>query len=177
MPQLVVAVVAERPQGIVAGLSLLPNQQQQAAVTLALTPADLPSRVEAPSIASVWQDIDLNLLELRPARGPAGLAGSRWPTSSPEERPDPPRCRHSRTRSSRTGRWRRPTSRRKASPASGELPDTAADVPAPSGDLIAGRTLASAGDRVVAAERSYGSGLVTIIGFDLATPWITETLH
>ena len=44
-----------------------------------------------------------------------------------------------------------------------------------SGDLIGGRALASVGDRVVAAERPYGSGLVTIIGFDPATPWIAET--
>ena len=63
--QLVVGIVAERPQGIVTGLSLLPNQQQQAAVTLALTPADLPSRVEAWSAIDrlVWQDVDSNLLE------------------------------------------------------------------------------------------------------------------
>ena len=63
--QLVVAVVAERPQGIVGGLSLPPNQQQQASVTLALSPADLPSRVEAWGAIDrlVWQDVDSNLLE------------------------------------------------------------------------------------------------------------------
>jgi hypothetical protein len=57
----------------------------------------------------------------------------------------------------------------------GELPDTAADLPALSGDLLGGRTLAAVGDRIVAAERTYGSGLVTIIGIDPATPWIAET--
>jgi hypothetical protein len=49
---------------------------------------------------------------------------------------------------------------------SASCPDNAADVPALSGDLIGGRALASVGDRVVAAERAYGSGLVTIVGFD-----------
>ena len=176
--QLVVAVVAERPQGIVAGLSLLPNQQQQAAVTLALTPADLPSRVEAWGAIDrlVWQDIDSNLLEpdqlaalqgWLAAGGRLVIAGGTAGPATLSAFPD-------------TILPYRPLATTDVAPQSlagllGELPDTAADVPALSGDLIAGRTLASAGDRVVAAERSYGSGLVTIIGFDPATPWITET--
>ena len=176
--QLVVAVVAERPQGIVAGLSLLPNQQQQAAVTLALTPADLPSRVEAWGAIDrlVWQDIDSNLLEpdqlaalqgWLAAGGRMVIAGGTAGPATLSAFPD-------------TILPYRPLATTDVAPQSlaglvGELPDTAADVPALSGDLIAGRTLASAGDRVVAAERSYGSGLVTIIGFDPATPWITET--
>ena len=63
--QTVVAIVAERPQAIIAGMNLLPNQQQQGAVTLALTPADLPTRVEAWGAIDrlVWQDVDSNLLE------------------------------------------------------------------------------------------------------------------
>ncbi len=63
--QLVVAIVAERPQGIIAGLNLLPNQQQQAPVTLALTPSELPSRVEAWGAFDrlIWQDVDSNRLE------------------------------------------------------------------------------------------------------------------
>jgi hypothetical protein len=176
--QLVVAVVAERPQGIVAGLSLLPNQQQQAAVTLALTPADLPSRVEAWGAIDrlVWQDIDSNLLEpdqlaalqgWLAAGGRMVIAGGTAGPATLSAFPD-------------TILPYRPLATTDVAPQSlagllGEFPDTAADVPALSGDLIAGRTLASAGDRVVAAERSYGSGLVTIIGFDPATPWITET--
>jgi hypothetical protein len=176
--QLVVAVVAERPQGIVAGLSLLPNQQQQAAVTLALTPADLPSRVEAWGAIDrlVWQDIDSNLLEpdqlaalqgWLAAGGRMVIAGGTAGPATLSAFPD-------------TILPYRPLATTDVAPQSlagllGELPDTAADLPALSGDLIAGRSLASAGDRVVAAERSYGSGLVTIIGFDPATPWITET--
>jgi hypothetical protein len=176
--QLVVAVVAERPQGIVAGLSLLPNQQQQAAVTLALTPADLPSRVEAWGAIDrlVWQDVDSNLLEpdqlaalqgWLAAGGRMVIAGGTAGPATLSAFPD-------------TILPYRPLATTDVAPQSlagllGELPDTAADVRALSGDLIAGRTLASAGDRVVAAERSYGSGLVTIIGFDPATPWITET--
>ena len=36
-------------------------------------------------------------------------------------------------------------------------------------------TLATAGDRVVAAERPYGSGSVTLLGFDPSVDWIAKT--
>jgi hypothetical protein len=176
--QLVVAVVAERPQGIVGGLSLPPNQQQQAPVTLALNPADLPSRVEAWGAIDrlVWQDVDSNLLEpdqlaalqgWLAAGGRMVIAGGTAGPATLSSFPD-------------TILPFRPLATTDVAPQSlagllGELPDTAADMPALSGDLIAGRTLAEVGDRVVAAERTYGSGLVTIIGFDPATPWIAET--
>ena len=176
--QLVVGIVAERPQGIVTGLSLLPNQQQQAAVTLALTPADLPSRVEAWSAIDrlVWQDVDSNLLEPEQLAALQGwlasggrlvIAGGTAGPATLSAFPD-------------TILPYRPLATIDAAPQSlagllGELPENAADVVALSGDLIGGRALASVGDRVVAAERPYGSGLVTIIGFDPATPWIAET--
>ena len=57
----------------------------------------------------------------------------------------------------------------------GELPTGATTVPALSGELIAGRALATAGDRVVAAERPYGSGAVTLLGFDPSVDWIAKT--
>jgi hypothetical protein len=176
--QLVVAIVAERPQGIIAGLNLQPNQQQQAAVTLALTPGDLPSRVEAWGAIDrlVWQDVDSNLLEpdqlaalqgWLAAGGRMVIAGGTAGPATLSAFPD-------------TILPYRPLATTDAAPQSlagllGEIPDTAADVPALSGDLIAGHTLATVGDRVVAAERSYGSGLVTVVGFDPATPWIAET--
>ena len=50
--QLVVGVVAERPQDIVASIHLLPNQNQVAPVIIPLDPTQLPERVEA------WQALD-----------------------------------------------------------------------------------------------------------------------
>ena len=41
--------------------------------------------------------------------------------------------------------------------------------------MIGGRTLAAVGDQVVAAERAYGSGSVTLIGFDPTVDWIAKT--
>ncbi len=41
--------------------------------------------------------------------------------------------------------------------------------------MIEGRTLATVGDQVVAAERPYGSGSVTLIGFDPTVDWIAKT--
>ena len=57
----------------------------------------------------------------------------------------------------------------------GELPETATALPALTGELTDGRSLASAGDRTVAAERAYGSGSVTIVGFDPTASWIAGT--
>ncbi|HSO30343.1 MAG TPA: hypothetical protein VLS28_10600, partial [Candidatus Sulfomarinibacteraceae bacterium] len=39
----------------------------------------------------------------------------------------------------------------------------------------AGRALATVGDRVVAAELDYGSGSVTVLGFDPTTPWLADS--
>src|SRR6185503_11669976 len=57
----------------------------------------------------------------------------------------------------------------------GQPPPTATPLPALSGTLIEGRTLASVGGQVVAAERTYGSGSVTLIGFDPTVDWIAKT--
>ena len=177
--QTVVAIVAERPQAIIAGMNLLLLvRQQQGAVTLALTPADLPTRVEAWGAIDrlVWQDVDSNLLEpdqlaalqgWLAAGGRMVVAGGTAGPATLSAFPD-------------TILPYRPLTTTDAPPQSlagllGELPETAADVPALSGELIAWRTLATVDDQVVAAERSYGSGLVTVIGFDPATPWIAES--
>jgi hypothetical protein len=177
--QLIVAVVAERPQGIIRGLNLLPNQQQNlAAATIAIGPADLPTRVEGWGSIDrlIWQDIDSNQLEpeqIEAMRGwlagggrliiAGGTAGPATLSAFPDAiLPFRPIVTTDAAPGSLTGLL-------------GELPETARDIPAWSGDLGGGRPLATVGDRVIAAERTYGSGLVTILGFDPATDWIAES--
>ena len=62
--QLVVGVIAEQPQGIVAELNLEPNANGIAPSILALGIADLPDRLEAWGTLDrlVWQDVDSNQL-------------------------------------------------------------------------------------------------------------------
>ncbi len=176
--QLVVAVIAEHPERIVGNLDLLPNQNQVAPAVVSLTPDDLPERVEAWGAVDriVWQDVDSERLST-PQRdalrgwiagggrliiaggtvGPKAL--SAFPDSLLPYRPvvttDVPAAT--------------------LSGILGQIPPTATTLPALSGALIAGRTLASVGDQVVAAERPYGSGSVTLIGFDPTVDWIAKT--
>lgn len=176
--QLVVAVIAERPQGILGGMDLPANQNQVAPAILQLSPADLPPRVEGwgPIDRLVWQDVDSNRLEpeqLDALRGwiagggrlviAGGTAGPATLSSFPD-----------------TILPYRPTATTDVAPQSlaamlGDLPAEAADVTALSGELIGGRALITVGDRVVAAERPYGSGSATLLGFDPGTPWIVES--
>ena len=176
--QLVVAVIAEHPERIVKGIDLPPNLNQVAPLVLNLTPDDLPERVEAWSSIDriVWQDTEadrLSPLQLAAMRGwlaaggrlviaggtvgPAALAA--FPDAMLPYRPvvttDVPAAEL-------TGLL-------------GELPTGATDLPALSGELIAGRALATAGDRVVAADRPYGSGSVTLLGFDPGAEWIATS--
>jgi hypothetical protein len=176
--QLVVAVIAEHPEGIVGNLDLLPNQNQVAPAVVSLTPEDLPERVEAWGAIDriVWQDVDSERLttpqrdalrgwiagggRLVIAGGTVGpKALSAFPDSLLPYRPvvttDIPAA--------------------SLSGILGQLPPTATPLPALSGTLIAGRTLATVGDQVVAAERQYGSGSVTLIGFDPTVDWIAKT--
>jgi hypothetical protein len=55
------------------------------------------------------------------------------------------------------------------------VPSGSAEVPALAGELDHGRALVSSGDRVVAAEANYGSGSVTVVGFDPTVGWIAQT--
>ena len=176
--QLVVAVIAEHPERIIGSIDLPPNISQVAPLLLTLTPEDLPERVEAWTSIDriVWQDTEADRLsptQLAAMRGwlagggrlvvaggtvgPAALAA--FPDAMLPYRPvvttDVPAA-------SLTGLL-------------GELPTGATALPALSGDLIAGRTLATVGDRVVAAERPYGSGSVTLLGFDPGVDWIAKT--
>jgi hypothetical protein len=176
--RLVVGIVAERPQGIAGGMDLIPDQNRVVPLVVALSPADLPERVEAwgPIDRLIWQDVDssrLSTAQIDALRGwlagggrlviVGGTAGpgslSAFPDSILPYRPN---------------------GTTEVAPASlsalvGDPPAIAADVPALSGDLIEGRPLASVGQRVVAAERPYGAGAVSLIGFDPTVSWIGES--
>jgi len=175
--QLVVGVIAERPQDLVSSIDLLPNQNQVVPVVLPLEVANLPERVEAWQAFDrlVWQDVDsgsLSTAQLAALRSwVAGggrlviVGGSTGPgalTAFPDDLlPFRPAATLDVPAASLTGLL-------------GSAPADAPDLPALSGDLIAGRSLAVVGDRVIAAERTVGSGVVTVIGFDPATDWIAD---
>jgi hypothetical protein len=176
--QLVIGVVAERPGEIVGSLDLLPNQNNVAPLAIPLDPEDLPDRVEAWGTLDrlVWQDVDSSRLsteQLAALRGwvAAGgrlvVVGGTAGPSTLSAFPDillP----------------YRPTSTTDVAAGSlvavlGDVPADSPDVPALSGPLAGGRALATVGDQAVAAERPYGGGAVTIVGFDPTVAWIAET--
>lgn len=176
--QLVVGVIAEQPQGIIAELNLDPNQAGLAPAILALGIGDLPDRLEAWGTLDrlIWQDVDSNQLtseQLAALRGwiagggrlviAGGTAGIGTYSGFPDDLLP-----------------YRPTATLDVAPASltgiiGELPANASDLPAQGGTLRTGRSLATSGDRVIAAEMDYGSGSVTVLGFDPATSWLAAT--
>jgi len=176
--QLVVAVVAEHPERIVGNLDLLPNQNQVAPAIVTLTPDDLPERVEAWGAIDrlVWQDVDSERLST-PQRNAlrawiagggrlviaGGTAGPKALSAFPDTLlPYRPVVTTDVPASSLSGIL-------------GQIPPGATPLPALSGSLIEGRTLAAVGGQVVAAERSYGSGSVALIGFDPTVDWIAKT--
>jgi hypothetical protein len=177
--QLTVGIVAERPGDIVGSLHLLPNQNNVAPVLIGLTPADLPERVEAWGALDrlVWQDTDssrLNTAQLAAMRGwvagggrlviAGGTAGPATLSAFPDALlPYRPAATTDIAAASLAGLL-------------GAIPPNTADLPALTGDLNPGaRALVESGDRVVAAELSYGSGSVTIVGFDPTVSWIGDT--
>jgi hypothetical protein len=176
--QLMVAVVAEHPDGIVANLGLLPNQNQVAPLVMSLVPEDLPERVEAWSALDrvVWQDVDSDRLspaQLEALRGwvagggrlviCGGTAGPKVLGAFPDTLiPYRPATTTDVPATSLSGLL-------------GAPPNDATTLPALSGELIDGRTLAAVGGRVVAAERAYGSGQVTLLGFDPTASWIVDS--
>ena len=176
--QLIVAVVAERPEAIIGSLNLLPNQNQIAPLVVSLTPEDLPDRVEAWNTLDrvIWQDIDserLSPAQLDAMQGwvagggrlviAGGTAGPKALSAIPDVLlPYRPAVTMDTPAASLGGLL-------------GQLPDGATQIQALAGELAGGRALASVGDRVVAAERPYGSGLVTLLGFDPSVAWIART--
>jgi hypothetical protein len=176
--QLVVGVIAENPPKIVGSLSLPAVQNQQPAVVVPLTPADLPTRIEAWSALDrlVWQDVDASTLaaeQLTALRGWLALGGRLVIVGGSEGIgvlagfPDDLLPY-------------RPSGTVDVAPASlttliGSVPSGAADVPALAGELTRGRALATSGDRVIAAQAPYGSGTVTILGVDPTAGWLAES--
>jgi len=173
--QLVVGIVAEDPARIVADLDLLPDPNGRAPVIVPLGPDDLPERVEAWSTLDrlVWQDVDtaaLSQAQLTALRGwvAAGgrlvIAGGTTGVDALAGLPDEILPY-------------RPAATIDVDPAVlssllGVVPEAAGPVPAMAGELARGRALATSGDQVVAAETPFGSGSVTILGFDPAADWI-----
>ena len=175
--QLIVGVVAEKAPKIVGSLSLPAVQNEQPAVVVPLTVADLPGRIEAWSALDrlIWQDVDASTLsseQMSAMRGWLALGGrlvivgGTGGIGSLGGFPDDILPF-------------RPTSTVDVAAASltallGTPPAGATDVPAMAGDLIRGRTLATSGDRVIAAQATYGSGSVTILGLDPTVGWVAQ---
>jgi len=174
--QMVVGVVAERHERIVPGVARIPSSGATRPSVVPLGVDDLPERVEAWASLDrlVWQDIDageLSSAQLAALRGwlatggrlivTGGTAGPSSLTAFADQGILP----------------YRPAATVDVPPDAltavlGELPDDAADLPALAGELERGTALARLGDRVVAAEAPYGSGAVSIVGFDPAASWI-----
>jgi hypothetical protein len=175
--QLVVGVVAENPAKIVGQLDLLPNQNGMPPVIVPLTPGDLPERIQAWAALDrlIWQDTDtatlssgqLAALRTWVAGGGrlvivGGTSGADILSSLPDDLLP-----------------YRPSAILDVDPASlrsilGGLPDGAATLTAYAGDPGAGHTLATSGDRVIAGDLTFGSGSVTLLGFDPTTTWIAD---
>ncbi len=175
--QLVVGVVSDDPAKVVGQLDLLPGQNGLQPVIVPLQPGDLPERPQAwaPLDRLVWQDVDaasltpgqIAALQTWVAGGGrlvivGGTSGADVLTGFPDDllpyRPtgvldvDPAVLR----------------------PVLGGLPEDAATLTAYAGTLARGRALATSGDRVIAADESYGAGSVTLLGFDPTTSWIAQ---
>ncbi|HUG31043.1 MAG TPA: hypothetical protein VMQ65_11080, partial [Candidatus Limnocylindria bacterium] len=176
--QLVVGVLAERPAGIVAQIALPVNAVGVAAAIVPLTIGDLPERAEGWAVLDrlVWQDLDSNQLSLAQldslrrwlaAGGRLIIVGGSAGIGTLSAFPDDILPF-------------RPTATLDLDPAVltdliGPLPQGATDLPAMGGALTRGRALATAGDRVVAADLGYGNGRVTLLGFDPTTAWLSES--
>jgi hypothetical protein len=176
--QLVVGVVAERPQAILSEINLPPNPFGAAAALIPLGVADLPERSEGWGVLDrlIWQDVDTNQLStdqltaLRQwvaAGGRLIIVGGSAGIGTLSALPDDLLPY-------------RPTATVDLDPSVltaliGPLPGGATQLPAMAGALAHGRTLVSSGDRTVAAEVTVGSGRVTVFGFDPTTKWLAES--
>lgn len=178
--QLVIGIVAERPGPLVAALGRLRDPAGPQPAVMQLTVADLPERPEAWSSLDrlVWQDVDAGQLSAEQLAAlrtwlagggrltiVGGSGGLGLLAGFPDEllpfRPtvtidvDPEAI---------------------ASLVGGTLPRGAQALPALAGSPSAGaRALAGSGDRAIAGDRPFGSGAVTLAGFDPSTPWLAES--
>jgi hypothetical protein len=175
----IVAVVAERPEGVVGDIrtGASPQFGEQARV-VTLTPENLPPRVEAWSAIDrlVWQDTDTSRLsadQLSALRawlaaggrlvivgGSTGITGlGSLPAEILPYRP--------------TLTVDVPVS--DLTPLLGTLPAEATAVPALAGILDRGSVLGRSGDHVIAAQAGFGQGMVTIVGVDPGLRWLAGT--
>jgi hypothetical protein len=176
--QLVVGVVAAQPAGIVSGIQLPAVQNSANPVIVPLDVSDLPDRLEGWSSIDrlIWQDVDSNALstqQVAALRGWLALGGrlivvggtagpgvlSGFPDAILPYRPETTVDVAAAALTSLLA----------------QVPADATDVPALGGELSRGRALVTSGDRVVAADASYGSGGVTVIGLDPTVGWIAES--
>lgn len=175
--QLVVGVIAERPEGIVPRIDLLPATNGSRAAIVPLQPGDLPERVEAwgPLDRLIWHDVDAGQLspgQIAALRGwiagggrlvvAGGTAGGAMLSGFPEELLP-----------------YHPEATIDVAPATftdlvGTVPADAADLPALAGQLVRGRSMATVGEQTVAAEAPFGSGSVALLGFDPTRGWVAE---
>ena len=176
--QLVVGVLAERPQAVVAELDLPPSPTGATAVIVPMSVTDLPDRLEGWGTLDrlVWQDLDSSQLsndQIAALRGwvasggrlviAAGTAGIGTLSKLPDDLLP-----------------YRPTSTIDLDPSKlaalvGPIPTGAATLPAFAGQLARGQSLVTSGGQSVAATTAYGSGSVTLIGFDPTTAWLAGT--
>ena len=173
--QLVVGVLAERPEGIVPRIDAAPAANGIRSAVVSLGIEDLPERVEAwaPLDRLIWQDVDSSQLapgQVAALRGwlagggrlivAGGTGGGSVLAGFPDDiLPFRPSATIDVPPDSLTSLL-------------GEIPATATEVVALGGELTRGRPLATVGDATIAAEASYGLGAVAIIGFDPARGWI-----
>ena len=162
--QLIVGVVAEQPAGIVVrDLSLPAVQNKRAAVVVPLDVADLPEPARGLVVARPPRLAGRRLqpaLEAAARRAPR-LARARRP---PDRRRRDDRARRPRRASPTTSSPTGPTSTVDVAPASlSRAPRPSSRTTRPTSrrwpaSSPSGRALATSGDRVVAADASYGSG-------------------
>ncbi|MDP9482505.1 MAG: hypothetical protein M3P84_04695 [Chloroflexota bacterium] len=176
--QLLVGIVADRPDRIVEGFRIGGDKGALPPATAILAPEDLPERVEAWGALDrlIWQDVDtarLSPAQVAAMRGwlagggrlvvVGGTAGPSSLTGLPDEilpyRPTATIDAPAETLRSLLG----------------AIPVDAVAVPALAGSAGEGRTLASVGDRVIAAERRYGNGAVALVGIDPTSSWIAAS--
>jgi hypothetical protein len=178
------AVLAERPEGLMAGVNLAAREQRapffegSPATVISIDLADLPPRVEAWSAIDrlVWQDVDprrlsteqLEALRLWLGAGGrlvvvGGTTGLGTVSGFPEDLlPFIPRATVD-------------VPVAELASVLGRAPSGITSVPALGGMLRQGSAWARSGEDVIAAHSTIGQGAVTLLGINPAEPWLADT--